>query len=329
MKIITDEIIESLEIDEEFTTKDAYSFVTSTDKKHSIRARLYEGIKNGIFKKISRGVYTLIDKDRNTVLMVQGDGRNLSMLKDKSIDCIITDHPYKDEKSNKGGNRKFATYNTFKYNQEDFNEKARVLKDGSYLVEFFAEENSNNYEYIYECKQFAKNAGLNYYTTVDWKKGDFVANTGRKAKNKEQIVFFTKGESRKLKINAKNNLKTLRENDLIDINEKIDSKLAVELLIKEKLTVSYMKGTLKMLPIEFNVKKTPKNETIHQAEKPVELFNQLIQYITLENEMILDQFTGSANIGVACLLNKRNAILIERDEETYNNAKINISEKTA
>lgn len=329
MKIITDEIIESLEIDEEFSTKDAYSFVTSTDKKHSIRARLHEGIKNGIFKRISRGVYTLIDKDKNTVLMVQGDGRDLSMIQDKSIDCIITDHPYSDEKSNSGGNRKFANYNTFKYNQEDFNEKARVLKDGSYLVEFFAEENSNNYEYIYECKQFAKNAGLNYYTSVDWKKGDFVANTGRKAKNKEQMVFFTKGESRSLKTDAKKNLKTLRDNNLIDKNKTIDSRLAVNLIKEKNLKISFMKGTSKMLPVEFNVNKTPKNQTIHQAEKPIDLFTQLIEYITLENEMILDQFAGSGNLGVACLIAKRNAILIEKDKETYENGKENISGKTA
>ena len=35
---------------ETFTTKEAYDAVTVTDKKHSIRARIYEGIDKGLFK---------------------------------------------------------------------------------------------------------------------------------------------------------------------------------------------------------------------------------------------------------------------------------------
>ena len=70
----------------------------------------------------------------------------------------------------------------------------------------------------------------------------------------------------------------------------------------------------------FNVNKTPKKETTHQAEKPVELFKQLLDYITLPNEVVLDQFAGSCNLGLACKQTNRFAILIENDEETYNKA---------
>ena len=75
-----------------------------------------------------------------------------------------------------------------------------------------------------------------------------------------------------------------------------------------------------MLPTVFDIEKTPKKEQIHQAEKPVELFEQLLEYITLPNELVLDQFTGSANIGKACLNKNRNALLIEADSETYKQA---------
>lgn len=109
---IKKELLSKLETNQEFTLNDAYKAVTSTDKKHSIRARIYEGVDKGLFIKVSKGVYKMVDKDENSVLLVQGDGRDLSMLKDKSIDCIITDHPYSDSKSNKGGNRAFAEYNT-------------------------------------------------------------------------------------------------------------------------------------------------------------------------------------------------------------------------
>ena len=67
-------------------------------------------------------------------------------------------------------------------------------------------------------------------------------------------------------------------------------------------------------------KKHRKKKQIHQAEKPVELFEQILEYITLPNELVLDQFTGSANIGKACLNKNRNALLIEADSETYQKA---------
>ena len=86
--------------------------------------------------------------------VINGDGRDLSFLEDGSIDCIITDHPWLDEKANKGGNRNFAKYDTFEYTLEDFKEKARVLKDGCFLVEMLPAENATNFDYLYKIKKF-------------------------------------------------------------------------------------------------------------------------------------------------------------------------------
>jgi hypothetical protein len=322
-KSIQLELFTNLDHNETFTIQDAYEKVTSTDKKHSIRARIYEAIDKGIFEKVSRGVYRFIDSNDNSTLLIKGDGRDLSMIHDNSIDCLITDHPYLDKKSNKGGNRSFADYNSFLYEQSDFDEKFRVLKDGAFMVEFFAEENSNNFDYIYKCKKMAEKSGFEYYTTVNWQKGDFVSNTGRKAKNTEQIIFFTKGAPRSLKLDAKKNLKTATENN-IEVKGLTSYEVAQE-LNKHSLKVNYMKGTSKMLPTYFNVAKTPKKDTIHQAEKPVELFKQLLDYITLPNEIVLDQFAGSCNLGMACKEINRYAILIEKNKETYNKALIKLT----
>ena len=317
-KSIQLELFTNLNHNETFTIQDAYNSVSSTNKKHSIRARIYEAIDKGIFEKVSRGVYRFVDSNDNSTLLIKDDGRDLSMIKDNSIDCLITDHPYLDKKSNKGGNRSFADYNAFLYEQSDFDEKFRVLKDGAFMVEFFAEENSNNFDYIYNCKKMAQQAGFEYYTTVNWQKGDFVSNTGRKAKNTEQIIFFTKGAPRSLKLDAKKNLKTATENN-IEVKGLTSYEVA-EKLKDHSLKVNHMKGTSKMLPTCFNIPKTPKKETIHQAEKPVELFMQLLDYITLPNEIVLDQFAGSCNLGIACKKTNRYAILFENDEETYNKA---------
>lgn len=265
----------------------------------------------------------MVDRNDNSVLLVNGDGRDLSMLKDQSIDCLITDHPYDDKASNKGGNRSFADYDSFTYTQQDFNEKARVLKDGAFMVEFFAEENANNFDYIYNCKKMAQEAGLNYYATVNWQKGDFVANTGRKAKNTEQLVFFTKGAARSLKPDAKKNKATALAHG-IDITGLTAQDIETE-LEKHNLPRHFMKGTRKMLPTVFNVAKTLKKDSIHQAEKPIALFEELLDYITLPHELVLDPFAGSANLGRALLNKKRNGLLIEKDYDTYQKAKKRLS----
>ena len=84
------------------------------------------------FKKIAKGTYMLIGEAATSIL-IEGDGRALAEIGDGEADMIITDHPYKDDKAHKSGNQKaFASYKTFRYTQEDMNQKARVLKPGEF-----------------------------------------------------------------------------------------------------------------------------------------------------------------------------------------------------
>jgi len=258
----------------------------------TLRARVYDNIGT-LFQRVGRGIYAVINKDGSTVACINGDGRDLSMFDDGEIDAIITDHPYEDKKSLKGGSRDFANYELFQYTQKDFNEKARVLKDGAFLVEFFAEENANNFDYIYNCKKMAEKAGLKYYATVPWKKGTFVANTGRKAKNMEQVVIFTKGEPRRLR--------------------------------PDKQRGGIMRGAAGMLPAEFNFQPSAIKMKLHKAEKPIELLKTIISFVTRPGEVIIDQFAGSGNLGIAAIETKRDAVLIEKSKEIYSKLVANIS----
>lgn len=81
-KSIQLELFTNLDHNETFTIQDAYEKVTSTDKKHSIRARIYEAIDKGIFEKVSRGVYRFIDSNDNSTLLIKSDGRDLSKIHD-------------------------------------------------------------------------------------------------------------------------------------------------------------------------------------------------------------------------------------------------------
>lgn len=282
---------------EEFTLKDAENAVLSIHNKDvkipSIRARIYEGIDKGLFNRMAKGVYT-VSKNDSTCLLVNGDGRNLSFIKDNSIDFIITDHPY-DLKSNKGGNRNFAEYDCFRYTKNDFIEKKRVLKPGCFLIEFLPDKNEENRQYLNQIEEMAIDVGFRFFATVPWKKGNFVANTGRKVKDRETIVFFTKGKARSLRRDAKKDL-------------------------KEPDKKHFMSGASKMLPPVFDFQPPSDKTRIHQAEKPVELIEEIIDLVSIEKEIGLDQFAGSGVAGEAALNKQRSMILIESNQETYDKA---------
>ena len=271
---------------EAFTLKDAYKACENVNKE-SVRARIYEHL--GVeFKRLGKGLYITNSSD---CLLIEGDGRDLSILENSSIDCIITDHPWSDKKANKGGNRNFAKYECFEYTLEDFKEKARVLKEGSFLVEVIPNENESNFDYLYNMKKLAQEAGFQYYCKVPFVKGKFVSNTGRCVKNREDLMIFSKGKARTLKPDKQRG---------IDENGN---------------PTRFMSGTSSMLPAEFNVQPPTKKEQICQSEKPSLLFEQLLQYITLENEVVLDQFAGSGSVGQACINTNRKCILIEKAKE--------------
>lgn len=290
-------IAEIFKGEDSFTLKDLYESMPE-EKQETLRARVYERLGE-VFVRIGKATYKVLEnvyvafKGCNSCITIHGDGRDLSKIKSNSIDAQICDHPWLDLKTNIGGNRSMAKgYDCFRYTQEDFDEKARVLKDGGFLVEILPAENANNYKYLYDIKIMAEKAGFEYYSKVTWIKKGFVSNTGRKAKNSEDILFFTKGPARKLRKDAKK--------------------------IKATGEEVFMRGTNGMLPTAFEVEPVKVRDRIHTSEKPVELIKQILEYITLENEVVLDNTAGSGSVGESALKTNRSAVLIEILKENVN-----------
>ena len=102
MRSLANKIYSCFKSQKNFTLQEAYSEY-SDKPKETVRARIYDnlGIK---FERIAKGLYKTIDGNESCIL-IEGDGRKLSMLNDNSIDCILTDHPWLDKKSNRGGDR--------------------------------------------------------------------------------------------------------------------------------------------------------------------------------------------------------------------------------
>lgn len=78
-------------------------------------------------------------------------------------------------------------------------------------------------------------------------------------------------------------------------------------------------------PIDvFRIKRVPRNERIHAAEKPVELLTQLIECSTIPGELVLDPCCGSGSTLVACRESKRRGLGIEKAETYFNIAMQNV-----
>lgn len=258
---------------------DSSSYKSNSNTVHdSARAIIYR--HDEAFKRVCKGVYMLCG-EHSSSLLINGDSRGLTEIEDGSIDCIITDHPWEDKKAHKSGNQKgFAEYQTFRYDLSDFMAKARVLKEGSYLVEFLPIESATNYEYLYEIKQMAKKCGLDYYTHCIWRNApEGTINTGKTTKGVQQLVIFTKGKPRKL---SRVGVNAYQTKEILNYE--------IEMLLKN-------------------------NEKHHQAEKPIELYEYLIRNLTDEQDICLDQFGGACNMVKAALNLNRFAIIYEISKE--------------
>jgi len=78
-------------------------------------------------------------------------------------------------------------------------------------------------------------------------------------------------------------------------------------------------------PIDvFRVKRVPRNERLHAAEKPVELLRALIECATVPGERVLDPCCGSGSTLVACKESKRIGFGIEKELSYYNTAMSNV-----
>lgn len=78
-------------------------------------------------------------------------------------------------------------------------------------------------------------------------------------------------------------------------------------------------------PIDvFDDRRVSRSERIHAAEKPVSLFERLINCSCLPGDSVLDPCCGSGASLVACLNSKRRALGIEIDEDYYNAALTNV-----
>ena len=137
-------------------------------------------------------------------------------------------------------------------------------------------------------------------------------------------MIFSNGEPRNLKLDAKKNLEIARNNNLD--TKGLSSYEVRDMLQEHNLDVAYMKGTNEMLPTVFDYQPKNSKDKIMEAEKPVEMIEEIIEYISNPYEVLLDQYAGSGNFVIACCNKSRSSIAIEKNNEMFEKMKDNIEE---
>lgn len=221
----------------------------------------------------------------------------LAELEDGSVDLIVTDPPYGISYTNNRrkvkGKIKTEDGILNDTDNNDFLEKVinecfRVLKDGRHFYWF------GRFDALPEQIINIKEAGFKLKNQLIWLKnnhgtGDLFYSYGSKH---EVIIYGIKRTSQKIK----------------------------PLLLQE------LNGTKRHTDIlEFG--KVSKKDMIHDHQKPVELIEFLIQKSSLEGDVVLDPFAGSASTAIACKNLNRNFIGTELDTEIFKDAIKRIEDK--
>lgn len=210
--------------------------------------------------------------------IILGDAlTELKKIKDDSIDCIITDPPYKNirggHQENKqvnrpGGILKNNDGKIFKNNDicisDWINECYRILKNNTHI--YIMTNFLNLFEYVKEIEK----VGFILHNLLVWEKNNATPNRWY-MKNAEYIIFARKGAAKPI-----NNC---------------GSKTVLEY-------------------------KNVKNK-IHPTEKPIELLKELTMNSSNSGDIILDPFGGSMSTAEAALLLGRKIISFELDQEYY------------
>ena len=203
------------------------------------------------------------------------------MLKDESVDLIVTDPPYRVTEKGCAGTsggmlRKQSTNEgkIFKFNDIDCEEYApefyRVLKDGSHCYVM-----TNHINLIHMLNTFTS-CGFHFIKSLIWDKGNKIM--GRFYMSQfEYILFFRKGTGVKI-----NNC-----------------------------------GTSDILSIPNKKLKKVDGSNYHDTEKPVELMKILIENSSQPGQLVMDPFSGIGATAIAAQQSDRNFIGSEIDPTYY------------
>lgn len=220
------------------------------------------------------------------IVIKQGDCLELmSNIRNDSIDCIITDPPYRITSRGNGGNsggmfqkKEVNNGKVFQTNNLEIEdwlpELYRVLKPQSHC--YIMTNNKNITHYL----NAINNSKFHFIKCLIWVKDNKIMGQTYMSQF-EFVIMCRKGGHKRI-------------NDC---------------------------GTSDVLQIPNKKLKDKNGKTIHDTEKPILLNEILINNSSNKGDWILDPFMGIGSCGVACINTNRNFIGYELDKKYFNIAK--------
>jgi site-specific DNA-methyltransferase (adenine-specific) len=228
----------------------------------------------------------------------------MKSIPDKSIDLVLADLPY-GTTSNK--------WDSIIPLDDLWKEYLRITKEISAIVltasqpftSFLVTSNPLNFKHEWI---WIKNRGSNF------------ANTIREPmKEHESVLVFSKG---KWTYNKQMQERTGGGADRVKYNVAFESKSE-----NYREFEGRAENKLPELRVPSSWQKFNTEVGLHPTQKPVDLMRYLVRTYSNENDTILDNCMGSGTTGVACVLEKRNFIGIEKEEKYFNIAKERIEKE--
>jgi len=235
----------------------------------------------------------------------------MKKIDDKSIDMILCDLPYGTTKC------KWDSVIPFELLWKQYE---RIIKDVGAIVLFGSQPftsaliNSNlklfKYDYVWEKT----------------KAGNFIQAKNMPLKLHEDVCVFSKG----VVIHKGQSIRRMIYNPqgVIDVNKEYhrpkvyDSEHHFKRPSQKKDRIITQEGFPSTI-LKFNSVHNPP----HPTQKPVALFEYLINTYTNENELVLDNCMGSGTTAIACINTERNYIGFENDNTYWEKANERIAEE--
>lgn len=249
----------------------------------------------------------------NEVKLYKGDCLEVMKdIADKSIDLTVTSPPYDN----------LRTYNgTCEWNFDIFKgiakELYRVTKDGGILVWIVGDATINGSETGTSFKQalYFMDCGFYLHDTMIWSKPSFTAVGALKTRYAQTFEYMFVFSKWKIKtFNALRDRKTTsRSKDKHGmIRQKDGSMRPMSSRGKQYGKFGIRYNVWDMPPVMSNIERTG-----HPAQFPEQLANDHIISWSNENDTIFDPFMGSGTTGKMAILNNRNFIGIELNDEYF------------
>lgn len=257
-------------------------------EESTIRGRLNEN--NGkLFRRVARGVYVAIQCPAAAIILEGDAWEKIADVETESMDALFADPPYPwlNHHIETGTTRKkegCLSYETRELDAAILKEMFRVLKSEKEGIGI------NN-------QRIAGGAHLFIFvpapTGGTWFHIEALIKEAQKVGFKFNKMFIWDKVSIGMGYNGRN-----RYEGILFMSKG-------ERLIPFDLSI----------PDVITVKRPDPAKRLHESEKPVELYEQLIKFSTQAGDVILDLFTGSANIARAALAMGRSCILFEKKQE--------------